>query len=761
MWRYGTLIAAALATAGLYGQSPELVLRFQHVPFGVGIGATGLAAIDLDFDQDDEIVAAASIGTTFGQNNFWYVLDRIGSGLEMRYVSSTYPSGITALRLANLVGNSLPEIVVASGNTIFVYDACSFQEIRRTTTTASEIRGLNIVDVDSDGNLEYVFTNSSGLFIFDVNTGNREYSSTAYPGYDVAVGNLDDDPDLEIVVGNDRSTGYVLNGRTRQVEWSYPNGFGYIVKIGDVNSDGINEIVGAYRWYHITVFSAYYRSPLAEIATRLDVTALNLGDVNRDGRLEIVYGDGQWGRVWVCDAETLAVLGSFNNPEHGVTNILVADTNGDGTNEVLWGAGYSSTGPDYLYIGDIETYEIVWQSQDIVPPFYAIAVGDLDNDGRTEVVYGSFESDSGYEDGIWFVRDGRTWELRYLHPRLTGASWGGLTRIALANVDADPQLEIFVNASDAYTGFVMCFDGVTFREQYRTAGVDGSQIKAIAVADVNRDGALELVLTGNREHTGATGVYAYLHNARTGALLWRSVSLGSYWGSLDFLRVGNVDTDPQLELVIAERGGQIIIYDGQTRLQQLITPARQVSALEVADLDGDGIQEVLVGTTNGALYVMNPSNGNIAQGLGNYSSQINGIQVADFLGTPEPDIIFCANERLHIRYRDAAGSIRVWQSSPLGTNVGALDSLRVADIDDDGTLEILLNVGFGLRVFRLATNLPQGDINRDGCVDDADLLCVLFDFGQTGNNLPEDLNRDGVVDDADLLIVLFNFGQGC
>lgn len=57
--------------------------------------------------------------------------------------------------------------------------------------------------------------------------------------------------------------------------------------------------------------------------------------------------------------------------------------------------------------------------------------------------------------------------------------------------------------------------------------------------------------------------------------------------------------------------------------------------------------------------------------------------------------------------------------------------------------------------------LPAGDINQDGVIDDADLLAVLFAFGQTGTNLPEDLNMDGVVDDADLLTVLFRFGQGC
>ncbi len=60
----------------------------------------------------------------------------------------------------------------------------------------------------------------------------------------------------------------------------------------------------------------------------------------------------------------------------------------------------------------------------------------------------------------------------------------------------------------------------------------------------------------------------------------------------------------------------------------------------------------------------------------------------------------------------------------------------------------------------IAAGIP-GDVNGDGCVDDADLLAVLFAFGQSGSGLPEDVNGDGVVDDADLLTVLFNFGQGC
>ena len=52
-------------------------------------------------------------------------------------------------------------------------------------------------------------------------------------------------------------------------------------------------------------------------------------------------------------------------------------------------------------------------------------------------------------------------------------------------------------------------------------------------------------------------------------------------------------------------------------------------------------------------------------------------------------------------------------------------------------------------------------MNLNGCIDDADLLAVLFAFGNTGQFLSEDVTCDGVVDDADLLQVLFNFGSGC
>lgn len=98
-----------------------------------------------------------------------------------------------------------------------------------------------------------------------------------------------------------------------------------------------------------------------------------------------------------------------------------------------------------------------------------------------------------------------------------------------------------------------------------------------------------------------------------------------------------------------------------------------------------------------------------------------------------------------------------WQYQEVGTV--SLSEIRAVQIHAD-----TWGAGFTLWLdgVRFEPN-PRcaGDVDGDGCVDDSDLLRVLFAFGQEGSLLAEDLNEDGVVDDADLLIVLFEFGQGC
>ena len=85
-------------------------------------------------------------------------------------------------------------------------------------------------------------------------------------------------------------------------------------------------------------------------------------------------------------------------------------------------------------------------------------------------------------------------------------------------------------------------------------------------------------------------------------------------------------------------------------------------------------------------------------------------------------------------------------SSPCGSRrrTGLRQAFRNVNLNTDVTLNF---------------NLINGDVNNDNLIGDADLLRVLFAFGQRCDDCPEDLNGDGMVDDADLLIVLFNFGR--
>ena len=120
-----------------------------------------------------------------------------------------------------------------------------------------------------------------------------------------------------------------------------------------------------------------------------------------------------------------------------------------------------------------------------------------------------------------------------------------------------------------------------------------------------------------------------------------------------------------------------------------------------------------------------------------------------------------------------------WERAFRWTLEGGMENLNItyASLLTDGSVlfwaiaispdgRYIAGVGFNAatrrnEAFLLDTGFPpRGDVDRNGCVDDADMLRVLFAFGDRGYR-NEDLNWDGAIDDADLLQVLFNFGSGC
>ncbi len=735
--------SAGWLPASLARQGLEVQLSWSRGAYGTGIGATGLHVVDLNGDGTREIVASAS-GGGFGGNTYWYVVKHAANGYAQSWISPQYSSSVNAVRIADANQDGAPDVLIAYGGKLEIRDGATLSVLRTITTTASSMLAPTIADVDSDGALELVFCDSSNLYVYNLASGQAEWTGSGYGGSDLAVANVDGDAALEIIVAGG-SSGWVLNGQTHAVEWQNPARFGYYVRAGDLDGDGKAEVVAGDSWYKITIYDADLQSPKYEIPIDLDLDALQLADVEKDGPLEIVYGDGQWGSVYVHNGATGALKWSVANPEHGVTDVAVGDTDGDGVNELLWGAGYSSTGPDYLFIADCATHQREWQSQDVSGPFYGLDYGDVDNDNQPELLYTCFESDSGYDDGLWFVHDARTMALEYQSPSPTGSNWTGLWRIRHANVDGDPQAEILVPSSVTYSGKLFCYDGITHAAQWSTTLPDGLTFRALQVGDVDGDGGLEVVAAPYREHTGAPGTYVFVFNALNGAEEWRSVSLGSYWATLSLLRIGKVDADANLELVVAEFGGGLWVYDGATHVQEAATADLDITALELKDRNADGIQEILVGSANGALCVIDADTGAIVETIGNYGGQINGLAVVDVNYDLVPDYIFGRGNRLYI-YDGAAPATALWVSDAIADNVGQNDSLLVGDIDNDRRLEIVVNTGAGLAVYEIKP--VYQDCNENGVPDTIDIASGTSQDCQP-NGVPDECDiRDGTSSDA-------------
>jgi hypothetical protein len=129
-------------------------------------------------------------------------------------------------------------------------------------------------------------------------------------------------------------------------------------------------------------------------------------------------------------------------------------------------------------------------------------------------------------------------------------------------------------------------------------------------------------------------------------------------------------------------------------------------------------------------------NGNNSLGLKFYQAPTNDIWYSTLIVSGQSGIKYVA---LVIPQGNQYG-----QDPTLNASSRTTSSLRYTNITD---VRVIAQVG------------PEGDVNGDGCVDDADLLIVLFNFGNAGGQ--GDVNGNNIVDDADLLIVLFNFGAGC
>ena len=441
--------------------------------------------------------------------------------------------------VADLDGNGTQE-VIAAAYSIFILDGSTGTITRRIDPSGGrEWPGVVVVDLEGDQDLEIVTAHGDGyLHVFD-HLGDPVWSRQPTPGNELrslAVDDLDGNGDFEIVVASTRSDNqwfvYEHNGNIRPAYWpqhtdSDSNGFAAgcfnnNVATGDVFGDGLLEIVGPNDTHYIAAFSA-------------DGSQVPANDI---------YGSGKpWSRVGVhvdhtVDLRGWAYCGTEHRPNFASSAPIVVDVNDDGTREIVvignvyncgtspytslyeipyilngdrtrWGAdGYDWTVlpiPDGLAGPLTESYSVIESNQ----PNPAAA--DLDHDGNLEIIYPSYD---GRVHVYWLNKTERGhWPYSVTQPG------EGIYRFASEPV----------------------------------------------IADLNNDGYAEVIFASwaqkSSNQTGKLHILDAFGSPIHEINLPSAFGSTSWNGGLAAPTLGNIDSDPDLEIVINTAHSGFVAYD--------------------------------------------------------------------------------------------------------------------------------------------------------------------------------------------------------
>jgi len=383
---------------------------------------------------------------------------------------------------------------------------------------------------------------------------------------------------------------------------------------------------------------------------------------------------------------------------------------------------------------------ITWQYYTGAPSFGSSAAADLDKDGFYEIVFSTYTN-----DGRVHCLNAEDGSVRWIY------NIGGCGDVApiIADVDNDDTLDVIVNGSCNPT--IFCINGYTgqlkwskpsgggdspptvanmdndsmpeilfcnFNGQLRILnGEDGSTNETIQVdpnfnpiqteptlVDVNNDGHLDIIMAN---YYNITGLYVWAYDYATQDTLWTNFmadtsTFNAYHGGA----VADVDGDGLLEYVIGSNNGLVRalnVEDGST-LWSIPIPASDMAPISIADLDKDGDLEVVVTnndwiTYDERIWVLNGLNGSVAWSYATTFSSFRGCAIADINGDDTLDLVAGYYMGDVIAVQPFSGLI--WQTNllqyfPPGLPYFDVDhGPLVADFDHNGTMNVFVVAGYG------------------------------------------------------------------
>lgn len=194
------------------------------------------------------------------------------------------------------------------------------------------------------------------------------------------------------------------------------------------------------------------------------------------------------------------------------------------------------------------------------------------------------------------------------------------------------------------------------------------------VADLDLDGATDIVFPA----AGETPSLVRLTEG--GAVTWRialpaPVTAGA--------TLGDVNRDGTLDVLVA-CGRQLLCIDARGRQVWKASAGDEIDSLPtIADLDGDGSPEVLFGSNDNVLHVLN-SKGKPKWKFVTKSWIVNGVAVANISGGPQLEVVFGSMDGF-IHCLDAKGR-ELWKYE---TGDWVESSPAIGDVDNDGNLDVL------------------------------------------------------------------------